>query len=54
MTVPHRKAEIAALHILKTYGGMEVYFHLFVTSALGGQKCSPSRPGHFNLRRPFE
>ena len=52
--MPPRKAEDAALHVLKTYDGMEVEFHLFLTSALDGEECSPSRPGCFTPRHPLK
>jgi hypothetical protein len=29
------------------YGGMDVWAHVFFTSALIGSEWSPSRPGHF-------
>jgi hypothetical protein len=32
---------------MKTYGGMEVYIHVFLTSALAGGEWLASRPGHF-------
>jgi hypothetical protein len=32
---------------MKTYGGVEVYLHAFLTSALDGSEWSASRPGHF-------
>jgi hypothetical protein len=31
---------------MKTYGGVEVQFHAFLTSALDGGECSASLPGH--------
>jgi hypothetical protein len=30
---------------MKTYGGVEVYIHIFLTSALAGGEWSASRPG---------
>jgi hypothetical protein len=30
---------------MKMYGGMDVYIHVFLTSALVGGEWSPSRPG---------
>jgi hypothetical protein len=32
---------------MKVYGGVEVYVHVFLTSALLGGEWSASRPGHF-------
>jgi hypothetical protein len=32
---------------MKTYEGVEVYFHAFLTSALDGGEWSASRLGHF-------
>jgi len=32
---------------MKMYGGVEVQFHAFLTSALGGDEWSTSRSGHF-------
>jgi hypothetical protein len=32
---------------MKTYGGGDVYIHVFLTMALVGGECSASRPGHF-------
>jgi hypothetical protein len=37
-------------HAMKTYWGVEVYFHAFLTSALDGDKWSGSRPGRFTSR----
>jgi hypothetical protein len=34
-------------HAMKTYWGVEVYLHAFLTSALDGGEWSASRPGHF-------
>jgi hypothetical protein len=34
-------------HTMKAYGGMEVYLHAFLTSALDGGEWSASRPGRF-------
>jgi hypothetical protein len=34
---------------MKMYGGMEVYLHAFLTSALDGGDRSASRPGLFTL-----
>jgi hypothetical protein len=35
---------------MKAYGGMHVYIHIFLTSALVGGEWSDSRPGHFTPR----
>jgi hypothetical protein len=32
---------------MKAYGGVNVWIHVFLTSALVGGKWSASRPGHF-------
>jgi hypothetical protein len=32
---------------MKTYGGVDVYLHVFLTSALVGGEWSPSRRGRF-------
>jgi hypothetical protein len=32
---------------MKAYEGVDVYIHIFLTSALAVGKCSSSRPGHF-------
>jgi len=32
---------------MKTYGGVEIQLHAFLTSALDGGEWSASRPGHF-------
>jgi hypothetical protein len=32
---------------MKAYGGVDVYIHIFLTSALTGGECSASRPGRF-------
>jgi len=34
-------------HAMKTYGGVDVQLHTFLTSPLGGREWSASRPGHF-------
>jgi hypothetical protein len=33
---------------MKAYGGVDVYIHIFLTSALAGGEWSTSRPGRFN------
>jgi hypothetical protein len=35
---------------MKVYGGMDVYIHIFSTSALAGGEWSASRPGRFTSR----
>jgi hypothetical protein len=35
---------------MKAYGGMDVYIHIFLTSALVGGEWSASRPGRFTPR----
>jgi hypothetical protein len=37
-------------HAMKTYWGVEVYLHVFSTSALDGGEWSASHPGHFTPR----
>jgi hypothetical protein len=32
---------------MKAYGAIDVYIHIFLTSALFGVEWSASRPGHF-------
>jgi hypothetical protein len=32
---------------MKAYGGVDVYIHIFLTSALGAGEWSASRPGRF-------
>jgi hypothetical protein len=32
---------------MKAYGGVDVYIHVFLTSALAGGEWSASRPGRF-------
>jgi hypothetical protein len=32
---------------MKAYGGVDVYIHIFLTSALAGGEWSASRPGRF-------
>jgi hypothetical protein len=34
---------------MQAYGGMDVYIHIFLTSALAGGEWSVSRPGRFTL-----
>jgi len=36
-------------HTTKTYRGVEVQLHVFLTLALDGGEWSASRPGHFTL-----
>jgi hypothetical protein len=35
---------------MKAYGGVDVYIHIFLTSALFGGEWSASRPGRFTPR----
>jgi hypothetical protein len=35
---------------MKTYGGVSVLTHVFLTSAFVGSEWSTSRPGHFTPR----
>jgi hypothetical protein len=35
-------------YAVKKYGGVDVYIHVFLTSALVGGEWSASRPGRFN------
>jgi len=35
-------------HVMNVYGGLEVYFHSFLTSARERGQWSVSRSGHFN------
>jgi hypothetical protein len=35
---------------MKVYGGVDVYIHIFLTSALVGGELSVSRPGRFTPR----
>jgi hypothetical protein len=37
---------------MKAYGGIDVYIHIFLTSALAGGEWSVSRPGRFTTRYP--
>jgi hypothetical protein len=36
---------------MKVYWGMDVYIHVFLTSALDGGEWSDSRPGCFTSRK---
>jgi hypothetical protein len=38
-------------HGIKTYGGVDVWLHSFLTSALDGGEWSASLPGRFTLRK---
>jgi hypothetical protein len=40
-------------HAMKTYEGVEVQFHAFLTSALVGIKWSASSPGHFTIGESY-
>jgi hypothetical protein len=35
-------------YAMRAYGGVDVYIHIFLTSALAGGEWSASRPGRFN------
>jgi hypothetical protein len=37
-------------YAMKAYGEMDVWIHIFLTSALVGGEWSPSRPGRFTAR----
>jgi hypothetical protein len=43
--LPH--PELIQHHATKTYGGVKVYIHVFLTLALCGGEWSASRPGQF-------
>jgi hypothetical protein len=51
LRVPYGKGEVALCltkhHAMKTYCGVEVQYHAFLTYALDGGVCSASRPGRF-------
>jgi hypothetical protein len=34
-------------YAMKAYGGVDIYIHIFLTSALAGGEWSASRPGRF-------
>lgn len=36
-------------YVMNTYGRWCIYFHVFLTWALGASQCSASRPDHFTL-----
>jgi hypothetical protein len=38
-------------HAMKTYWGVELWLHVFLTSALDGGEWSASRPGRFTIRK---
>jgi hypothetical protein len=37
---------------MKAYGGVDVYSHIFLTSAVAGGEWSASRPGRFTPKAP--
>jgi hypothetical protein len=40
-------------YVMKEYGGVVVYIHIFSTSALAGGECSASLPGRFTpVKKP--
>jgi hypothetical protein len=39
---------------VKTYGGVEVQLHMFLTSVPGRGECSASRPGSLSLEEKAE
>jgi hypothetical protein len=39
------------LYTMKTYGGVQVYFHAFLSSASARDEWSVSRPGRFNTAK---
>ena len=39
------RRKVAPVHAMKAYGGVQIYCHLFLTSALKGGKWSASGPG---------
>jgi hypothetical protein len=40
-------------HAMKAYGGVDIYIHVFLTSALVGGEWSASRPGRFTPWNPL-
>jgi len=47
------KGEVFPIHVTKAYGGAEVQFHSFLTSAVDGGKWSTSRPSGKQSRYPL-
>jgi hypothetical protein len=43
-------AQLIKQYAMKAYGGVDVYTHVFLTSALVGVEWSASRPGRFTPR----
>jgi hypothetical protein len=39
---------------MKAYGGVDVYIHIFLTSAIAGGEWSASRPCRFTPRYPLD
>jgi hypothetical protein len=42
------------LHVIKTYGGLQVHIHAFITSTLEGSEWAASRPDRLTLTRRYE
>jgi hypothetical protein len=41
-------AQVIKHHAMETYGGVDVYIHVFLVLALIGSKCSAFHPGRFS------
>jgi hypothetical protein len=44
-------AQLIKHYAMKAYGGVDVYIHIFLTSALVGGEWSASRPGRFTTEK---